>query len=159
MKSIVVAYDLHRGIGANNDLLWQRDLPADLVHFKALTTGHAIIMGRKTFESIGRALPNRQNIVVSRQPFSAPNVLVAHSLEAAYALADGDIYIIGGGSVYEQAVSDVTVVYATEVFASFPKATVFFPNLTGDWQEISREHHTKDDKNKYNYDFVTYKRV
>lgn len=159
MINIVVAYDQHRGIGAHNDLLWQRDLPADLAHFKSLTTGHAIIMGRKTFESIGRALPNRHNIVVSRQQFSAPNVLVAHSLEAAYDLADGDVYIIGGGSVYEQAMKDADIVYATEVFASFPQATVFFPALTDDWQEVSREHYTKDDKNKYDYDFVTYRRV
>lgn len=158
MKSIVVAYDLQRGIGADNDLLWQRDLPADLQHFRDLTMGKTIVMGRKTFESIGRALPGRQNIVVTHGEIDAPSVLTAHSLAEAYELAEHEICIIGGGGIYVQALGDADVVYATEVQAAFPQATVFFPALTPVWQEAAREHHAKDDKNKYDYDFVTFKR-
>lgn len=159
MKAIVVAYDRNRGIGADNDLLWQRDVPADLRHFKDLTMGKSIIMGRKTFESIGRALPGRQNIVVSHGEPVMPNVEIAHSLEEAYNLAEHEICIIGGGMMYEQALADADTVYATEVNASFPEATVFFPVLGDKWCEVSREHHAKDDKNKYDYDFVVFKRT
>jgi dihydrofolate reductase len=158
MKAMVVAYDRGRGIGANNDLLWQRDLPADLKRFKQLTTGGSLIMGRKTFESIGRALPDRQNIVVSHAPIAADGVETAGSLPEAYALAAHEIYIIGGGSIFEQALPDTDVVYATEVDAGFPEATVFFPPLGPEWHETAREHHEADEKNKYAYDFVTYER-
>lgn len=160
MKSIVVAMDRKRGIGANNDLLWQRDLPADLAHFKKLTVGRSIIMGRKTFESIGRALPDRQNIVVSRgEPLGVTGVLTADSLEAAYALAQFNIAIIGGAQVYAESLKDIDTLYVTEVDAEFPEATVFFPAIDMTvWEEVSREHHAPDDKNKYAFDFVTYKR-
>lgn len=158
MKAIVVAYDQNRGIGAENELLWLRDLPADLRHFKELTTGHSIIMGRRTFESIGRPLPNRHNIVVSRSLKSGDGYDVARSLNEAYELAVGDALIIGGGQIYDEALADSDIVYATEVAASFDAATVFFPELPQDFQEVSREHHKADDANKYAYDFVTYQR-
>lgn len=160
MKAIVVAIDKNRGIGATNDLLWQRDLPADLAHFKKLTTGKSIVMGRKTFESIGRPLPNRQNIIVSRHgALGIEGTLTAASLETAYALAQYDVFIIGGGEIYAQAIADVDVLYVTEVQASFPTATVFFPEIDQTlWQETSREHHDADDRNKYAFDFVTYTR-
>ncbi|QHU91242.1 dihydrofolate reductase [Candidatus Saccharibacteria bacterium oral taxon 955] len=159
MKSIVVAYDRARGIGANNDLLWGRDLPADLQHFKDLTAGGSLIMGRKTFESIGRALPGRENIVVTHRPLDAVDVIAVDSLASAYRLAHGNQFIIGGASIYEQALSDVDVVYATEVDQVFPEAEVFFPSLGEDWQERSRESFEADDRNKYPYDFVTYVRI
>jgi dihydrofolate reductase len=159
MKSIVVAYDRARGIGANNDLLWGRDLPADLRHFKDITAGGSLIMGRKTFESIGRALPGRENIVVTHRPLDAVDVIAVDSLASAYRLAHGNQFIIGGASIYEQALSDVDVVYATEVDQVFPEAEVFFPLLGEDWQERSRESFEADDRNKYPYDFVTYVRV
>ena len=159
MKSIVVAYDRARGIGANNDLLWGRDLPADLRHFKDLTAGGSLIMGRKTFESIGRALPGRENIVVTHRPLDAVDVIAVDSLASAYRLAHGNQFIIGGASIYEQALSDVDVVYATEVDQVFPEAEVFFPLLGEDWQERSRESFEADDRNKYPYDFVTYVRI
>lgn len=161
MKSIVVAYDRKRGIGADNDLLWQRDLPADLAHFKRLTTGKSIVMGRKTFESIGsRPLPNRQNIVLSSRPTGVDKVLTAHSLEAAYALAQYDVAVIGGESVFRVALPDVDTIYATEVDAEFPQATVFFPEIAmNEWHETAREHHEADEKNKYAFDFVTYERI
>ena len=159
MKSIVVAYDRARGIGANNDLLWGRDLPADLRHFKDLTAGGSLIMGRKTFESIGRALPGRENIVVTHRPLDTVDVIAVDSLASAYRLAHGNQFIIGGASICEQALSGVDVVYATEVDQVFPEAEVFFPLLGEDWQERSRESFEADDRNKYPYDFVTYVRI
>lgn len=160
MKSIVVAMDKDRGIGANNALLWQRDLPADLAHFKQLTIGKSIVMGRKTYESIGRALPDRENIVISRsQVIANPAVVTAVSLAQAYALARHPIAVIGGGQIYEQALSTVDVLYVTEVDAVFREASVFFPKIDPDmWRETAREHHAADDRNKYAYDFVTYER-
>lgn len=159
MKSIVVAYDRARGIGANNDLLWGRDLPADLRHFKGLTTGGSLIMGRKTFESIGRALPGRENIVVTHRPLDAVDVIAVDSLASAYRLAHGNQFVIGGASIYKQALSDVDVIYATEVDQVFPEAEVFFPALGEGWRERSRESFEADDRNKYPYDFVTYVRT
>lgn len=159
MKAIVVAMDKNRGIGADNDLLWQRDLPADLAHFKKLTTGGSIIMGRNTFQSIGRALPNRENIVVSRTPTGVEKVLTVASLTSAYALARYPIFVIGGGQLYSAALNDMDVLHVTEVDAEFPSATVFFPEIDLNvWHEVSREHHDADEKNKYAYDFIEYKK-
>ena len=159
MKSMVVAYDRKRGIGSNNDLLWQRDLPADLAHFKKLTVRKSVIMGRKTFESIGRPLPDRQNIVLTSHPTGVPKVLSAHSLGAAYALAQYEPVIIGGESVFREGLKDTDVIYATEVDAEFPQASVFFPEIDmSEWRETAREHHEADVKNKYAFDFVTYDR-
>lgn len=160
MKAIVVAVDQNMGIGANNDMMWSRDLPADLAHFKKVTTGGSIIMGRKTFESIGRPLPNRENIVVSSKPVGVPGVLTATSLQSAYELARYPIFVIGGGQIYAQAIDDMDRLYVTHVNASFPEATVFFPRISSDdWQEASRDHHEADERNKYAYDFAVYDRV
>lgn len=162
MKTIVVAYDRNYGIGAENDLLWQRDLPADLRHFKDITTGGAIIMGRKTFESIGRALPNRQNIVISREAFAAPEgVLAVNGLQEAYDAVEGDreIYVIGGGQIYLLAVDTIDRIEATEVDAAFDQAEVFFPAIDKTaWNETNRVHHEADERNLYAFDFVTYER-
>ncbi len=159
MRSIVVAYDRARGIGAHNDLLWQRDLPADLRHFKELTMGGSLIMGRNTYESIGRALPGRENIVVTHRPIDALGIVAVDSLAAAYTAAHGNQFVIGGASIYEQALADVDMIYATEVDETFPEAEVFFPALDDAWQERSRESFDADDRNKYSYDFVTYARA
>lgn len=157
MKSIVVAVDKNMGIGANNDLLWQRDVPADLAHFKRLTTGGSVIMGRKTFDSIGRPLPNRENIVISSRPTGVAGVLTAASLASAYEIARYPIFIIGGGQVYAQAINDADRLYITYIDAEFPEATVFFPTIsTEDWEEVSRSHHEADDRNKYAFDFVEF---
>lgn len=159
MKSIIVAYDQNRGIGAENDLLWQRDLPADLAHFREKTTGATVIMGRKTFQSIGRPLPNRQNIVVSRSGMPAVDgVQVVTSLQEAYAAAEHEIFVIGGGSIYAQALADMDRVYASEVKAVFPQATVFFPALGPEWHETERITRLADEKNRYDVDFVVYDR-
>lgn len=161
MNYMVVAYDKKRGIGAGNDLLWQRDLPADLAHFKQLTMCASVVMGRKTFESIGRALPDRENIVVSRsQVAGGDGIICVHSIEQAFERASkSSIAIIGGASIYEQAMPYVDVVYATEVDATFDQAEVFFAPLSDDFIELSREHHAADDRNAYAFDFVEYRRT
>lgn len=162
MKAILVAYDQARGIGANNDLLWQKDLPADLRRFKDLTIGNAVIMGRKTFDSIGRRpLPERKNIVISRADVNVAGVTMAHSLESAYGrvAANQAAFVIGGALIFQLALSQIDCIYATEVLATFPQATVFFPRVKKDeWREVSREHHESDDRNKYPFDFVVYRR-
>jgi len=162
MKTILVAYDKKRGIGAANDLLWQRDLPADMKHFKETTMGGAIIMGRKTFESIGRTLPGRQNIIISRDMNTiVDGAAVASGLETAYSMVEPhrEVFVIGGGQIYQLAMDSVDKIIATEVDARFDQADVFFPKIdTKVWHEKSREHHTADDKNRYDYDFVTYVR-
>lgn len=159
MKSIIVAYDKNYGIGANNDLLWH--LPADLKHFKDKTTGNAIIMGLNTYRSIGRPLPNRQNIVMSYQNELIDGVHVVSSLQAAYSIVDRnkEAFVIGGGQIFALAFDTVDRIYATEVDATFNNATIFFPAIDKTvWREISREKHQADDKNSYNYDFVVYER-
>lgn len=157
--SIIVAYDQSRAIGARGDLPWGRGLPADLAKFKRLTTGSSVIMGRKTFESIGkRPLPNRENIVISRTPTGVKGVLSAADLPSALALARYPIFICGGGRVYAEALERTEVIYATEVRHAFDDTDVFFPALDDNWQEASREHHPADEKNAFAFDFVEYRR-
>jgi dihydrofolate reductase len=159
MKAIVVAMDMNRGIGADNDLLWLRDLPDDLKHFKDLTVGTSVIMGRNTYKSMGRPLPDRQNIVVTSSPVKDVGVISVASLETAYAMAQFDIRVMGGGQIYAAAINDMDVLYVTEVQAEFPEASVFFPEIDMTiWRESAREHHEADKRNKYAFDFVTYER-
>ena len=160
MKTIVVAYDKNHGIGAANDLLWKRDLPDDLKHFKEVTMGGAIIMGHKTFESIGRPLPGRQNIILSRDgSLLVDGATVTTSLESAYKMVEPgrEAFVIGGGQIYTLAMDTIDRIFATEVDASFPSADVFFPPIdTTVWQEKDRVHHSADERNRYSFDFVTY---
>jgi len=161
MKIIVVAYDKNRGIGAKNDLLWLRDLPSDLKHFRDTTMNGAVIMGRNTYESIGHPLAGRQNIVISRQGTHIDGVTVVGTLDDAYAAveADRETYVMGGGQIYALAFDSVDQIMATEVGATFDAATIFFPRIDpAVWQETSREHHEADERNKYAFDFVTYRR-
>ena len=158
-KSMIVAYGQNREIGLKGDLPWGRSLTADLANFKRLTTGGSIIMGRKTFESIGsRPLPNRENIVLSHIPTEVKGVLTALNLPSAYALARYPVFIIGGATVYQAALNDVDTIYATEVDGKFDDADTFFPKLDSSWQEVSRGHHPADEKNNYAFDFVIYKK-
>ena len=162
MKSIIVAYDKNYGIGANNDLLWMGKLPADLKHFKNTTTGHSIIMGYNTYRSIGKPLPNRRNIVISDYPMQVEGFEVVSSLDEAYALTNDEpeTFVIGGGVIFAQAISQVDRVYATKVDALFDNATVFFPKIDLNlWREINREKHQIDENNLYNYDFVVYEKL
>ncbi len=162
MKSIqaIVAIDGNGAIGRQGDLLYH--LPADMKHFKEVTMGHSIVMGRKTFESFPRRpLPGRQNIVITRNAdWHYPGVTVAHSLDEAIAAAQTDtVFIIGGAQVYGQALPLVDVLHLTQIHARWASADVFFPALDPDeWQEVSREHHQSDHRNAYEFDFVTLKR-
>ena len=161
--SIIVAYGRNRSIGAGGDLPWGRSLPADLAHFKRLTKGGDVIMGRKTFESIGsRPLPERENIVISSRPTGVKGVLTAMNLESALALSRYPTFIIGGARVYGDALKmpEIDTIYATEIDATFPDADTFFPEIDMTvWQEVSRVHHPADADNKYDFDFVTYQRT
>lgn len=158
-KCIVVAYDKNRGIGARGDLPWGRALPADLKHFRALTIGKSVIMGRATFESIGRALPQRENIVVTHRALDAADVIAVDSLARAYEVAQHQPCVIGGASIYEQALADCDVIYATEVDHSFTGIDRYFPSLDDSWHECGRQSFPADGANRYAYSFVTYKRA
>jgi len=155
---LIVAKATNNAIGHKNKLLWQ--LPADLKHFKDITMGFPIIMGRKTYESIGRALPGRQNIVISRNTqFKAPGCVLVTSLEEALSIANKDkVFIIGGGEVYAQALPLAKNMFVTEV-GTTPPADTFFEFDHSDWRETSRESHVQDNKNQHNYSFVTYQRA
>ncbi len=160
MRKAIVAYDKNRAIGANNELPWQGKMKADMMHVRELTNGQAIIMGRKTFESIGRALPNRQNIVVSRHDIDVTDVATVKSLEDAYDVVEPgrDAIIFGGGQIYMLAMDTIDEVIATEIDTVVQDADTFFPEFGDEWHEASREHHEADDDNAFPFDFVTYQR-
>jgi dihydrofolate reductase len=160
MTALVVAVAENGVIGGDNRLLWH--LPLDLKHFKQLTQGHPIVMGRRTFESIGKPLPNRTNIIVTRQNgWQAEGCEVAYSVPLALEMARGieeNIFVIGGGEIYRQALPAADVVYLTEVHHTF-EGDVAFPNLNPDeWREESRERHEPDEKHAYPFSFVTLRR-
>jgi dihydrofolate reductase len=144
--------DEKRGIGIEGKIPWH--LPADLKHFKSLTMGHHIIMGRKTYESIGRPLPGRTMVVVTRNPvYQAEGCLIAHSLESAIDKArrsgDDEVFIIGGSQIFAKALEMADRIYLTEVHAT-TNADVFFPAMEPDhWVEIEAEEHQVDNKNQY----------
>lgn len=155
--SIIVAIGKNNEIGGGNDLLWH--LPADLKHFKEITTGHSIIMGRKTFESLPKGpLPNRRNIVISRNPdLKIEGAEVYSSLDHALlkVMDEEEVFIIGGAQIYRHAFPDADKLYLTEVYAEFPQADVFFPTIDySQWQEISRDTFPVDEKNTYAYSFI-----
>ncbi len=160
MIHAIVAIDENGAIGRQGELLCH--LPADMRHFKEVTMGNSIIMGRKTFESFPRRpLPGRQNIVITRDPkWAYPGVTVAHNLDEAIAAAQTDtVFIIGGAQIYELAMPRVEVLHLTRIHARWASADVFFPKLDmSQWQEVSREHHVSDHRNAYEFDFITLKR-
>ncbi|GHA54337.1 dihydrofolate reductase [Pontibacter akesuensis] len=157
MIALVVAAAENNVIGKDNDLIWY--LPADLKHFKSITMGHPMLMGRKTYESIGKPLPGRTSIIItSQKDFKAEGCVVVHSLEEALEKGrelDDDLCIIGGANVYQQALPLADKVYLTRVHHSFD-GDVFFPELSpAEWQVVEEEHHEPDEKNKYSYTFQT----
>lgn len=158
--SIIAAMACNRVIGINNALPWR--LPADLAHFKALTLGHHIIMGRKTYESLGKPLPGRTSVIITRdRSFSVPGCMVAHSLEAAMAACEGDAeaFFIGGADLYRQALELADRIYLTEVKTEVA-GDAWFPEFDHTrWMESSRKHCIADEKNGFDYDFVTYDRA
>ena len=148
-------------IGADNQLLWH--LPKDLKHFKDLTSGHPIIMGRKTYESIGKALPNRTNIVISRKKnWFEEGILIVGSIKEAVKFAkkiDENVFIIGGGNVYEQTMEIADRLEVTLVKAEL-KADTFFPKIDPKIWKLSEEiFHEKDEKNQYDFSFQTYEKI
>ncbi|HBK70416.1 MAG TPA: diacylglycerol kinase [Flavobacteriaceae bacterium] len=158
MITIIAAIGKNRELGKDNDLIWH--LPNDLKRFKKVTSGHDVIMGRKTFESLGRPLPNRTNIIITRNKnYKAEGCIVVNSLEAALNTAtDANPYILGGGNIYSQAIKIADVLDLTLVDAEL-EADVFFPEIdTEIWKETSREDFKADEKHEYNYSFVTFKR-
>lgn len=164
MKSIVVAYGAHdMAIGRENGLPWAGQLPADMAHFKRLTEGQTVIMGRKTFESIPEAyrpLRNRQNIVLSLSDVAYNGVQIARSLDEAYSLAEAEPMVIGGAAVYDQALATVDRVYATEIDTTVPDADAFFPSFpTSEWQvDGEPDIRPPDERNHFGHTFVTYLR-
>ncbi len=164
MISIIAAVSENRAIGNKNKLLYW--LPNDLKRFKALTIGHTIIMGRKTYDSLPKgALPNRRNVVISRSVASIPGCEVYASLDEAIAAVqsssavvdgiDNEIFIIGGASVYEQSMPLADRLCLTIVHDIAKEANAFFPPFD-DWKEITREDHTIDEKHSFSYSFVDY---
>jgi dihydrofolate reductase len=157
MINIIAAVAQDRAIGFQNKLIYW--LPNDLKRFKSLTTGHTIIMGRNTFLSLSKgALPNRRNIVLSRTVTDFPGCDVYPSLEEALAhcAKDEDVYIIGGASVYTQALSIADRLCLTEVDDTPKEADTFFPEYKADWREVAREDHDIDERHAQRYAFVDY---
>lgn len=157
MISIIAAVAKDRAIGFKNKLIYW--LPNDLKRFKALTTGHTIIMGRNTFLSLPKgALPNRRNIVLSRSTKTFEGCDVYASLEEAlrHCTQDEEVFIIGGASVYNQAMKIADRLCLTEIDDTPKEADTYFPEYKDDWKEESREDHTTDDRHDFPYSFVDY---
>jgi dihydrofolate reductase len=158
--NIVVAMSRNGVIGHNGGLPWR--LPADLKQFKSVTMGHPIVMGRKTFESIGRPLPGRQNIIVSRRPdYRTPGCHMVGSLEAALdAAGDVDeVMVVGGAALYGAALPRTRRIYLTEVQVDLEGDTVFPALDRTEWKETGRDRHGADDNNEYDFSFVILDRI
>lgn len=162
LVSAIVAAARNRVIGKDNQIPWY--LSSDLKYFKRTTLGHHVIMGRKSFESIGRPLPKRTNIIITRAPYyAASGCLVARSLPEALSIAhangETEAFIIGGGEIYALSLPLLDKLYLTEVDAA-PEGDVFFPELDfPEWELISSESHPADDKNDHAYTFKVYERI
>ncbi len=168
--SIIAGIGRNSELGRGNTLLWS--LPTDMKHFKKTTTGHTVIMGRKTFESIGRPLPNRKNIVITRDVhYSHDGVEIVNSLEEALRLAsleqgrkfeenqdEVEIFIIGGGEIYRQAMEKANKLYITRVDGEFD-ADTFFPAIDSNiWVKTKSERYTKDEQDAFDFEFIEYER-
>ena len=173
MISIIVAIGKNNEIGKKNELLW--NLPADMKHFRETTRGHAVIMGQKTFESlgkdengkqIGKLLPDRRNIILTQDSlFKNDGAEVVRSLDELEDLLkkttkpNEEVFVIGGGMIYKLMIEKADKLYITHVDASFPDAEIFFPEIIPVvWNETSHEEHKKDEKNPFNYTFSIYER-
>ena len=155
MISLIVAVAENNIIGRDNDLIWH--LPRDLKHFKETTSGHHIIQGRKTYESVGKPLPNRTNVIITRDKnYKAEGCVVVHSLEEALEVSknDPEAFITGGGKIYEMAMPLVDRIYLTKVHHSFEGDT-FFPEINmEEWTETDRRDFEPDEKNKYPFSIL-----
>jgi len=160
MISLIAAIGKNGELGAQNKLLWH--LPHDLRRFRELTNEHPIIMGRKTFESIGRPLPHRKNIILTRLPdYTQEGCFIAHSLSEALSLAgdDSEVFIIGGSEIYTLTLPHAHRMYLTYVDTEAP-ADAFFPSFTEEeWREVSSEHHPKDEEHPHSFTFKIFERI
>jgi dihydrofolate reductase len=161
MITIIAAIAKNNALGKDNDLIWH--LPSDLKRFKKVTSGHHILMGRNTFESIGKPLPNRTTIIITRNKnYFQDGCLIAHSIEEAIELVENDdaIFIIGGAQIYKEAIEKdlVDQLDITQVHQEF-EADVFFPEIDLNiWKETNREDFKSDEKNKFDYSFLSFKK-
>jgi dihydrofolate reductase len=156
--TIVVAISENHVIGKDNKLLWY--LPNDLKHFKEITTGHTVIMGRKTYESVGKPLPKRRNIIITRQAITIDGCEVVNSIEAALGLCAGEdeVFIVGGAEIYKQSLPLTDRIYLTVVHKEFDGDS-FFPEIKKrEWKEVHREDYQPDEKNSLPYSFITLER-
>jgi dihydrofolate reductase len=157
LVTLIAAASENNVIGKDNKLIWH--LSDDLKHFKELTKGHFVIMGRKTFESMPKALPNRTNVVITRKlDYKAENAIVVNSLDQALKQAENDNqpFIIGGGEIYKLAIEDADRIELTRVHTSI-EGDAFFPEINYNlWEKVSSEKRFKDDKNEYDYTFYRY---
>ncbi|WP_246941861.1 dihydrofolate reductase [Bacillus pinisoli] len=160
MISYIVAMDDNQVIGKNNELPWH--LPADLAYFKKVTMGKPIIMGRKTHESIGRALPGRENIIVTRNAnYHSEGCKVVHQLDDLKSLAEEaneELFVIGGAELFKELLPMTDRLYITHIHHSFEGDT-YFPTIDwNEWKVVDKETGIKDEKNPYDYEFVVYER-
>jgi len=157
--SIIVAVGKNREIGKENNLLWH--LSDDLKRFKKITTGHTIVMGRKTFESLPKgALPNRRNIVLTKQNLKIDNVEIIHTKESLWSIITPNekVFIIGGASIYKDFLNDADTIHLTKVNASFD-ADAYFPDFDeAQWEKIVEEHFSANEKNEFDYSYLQLKR-
>ncbi|MDD5570620.1 MAG: dihydrofolate reductase [Bacteroidales bacterium] len=155
--SIIVAVAENNVIGKDNKLIWH--LPADLAHFKSITMGHHIIMGRKTFESIGKPLPGRTSVIITKQKdYKADGCIAVSSLEEALKVAvnDAEVFIVGGAEIYRQSIDVAGKIYFTKVYESF-EGDVFFPEIDmNKWKISSKTNFFPDEKNKFKYSFIIF---
>ena len=157
MITLIAAAAENNALGKDNDLLWH--LPNDFKRFKEITSGHHIIMGRKTFESFPKPLPNRTHVIITRQKeYLVENCIVVHSLEDAIAISpqNEEVFIIGGAQIYEQSIPLADKIDLTRVHTSLD-ADAFFPEFdTSEWNLVFSEKHFKDEKHQYDFTFETY---
>ncbi|MDO5638060.1 MAG: dihydrofolate reductase [Myroides sp.] len=160
--SLVAAIAQNNAIGKDNDLLWH--LPADFKHFKTTTSDHFILMGRKTFESFPKPLPNRTHLIITRQkdyPVSE-NCFAFTSVNEALQFAEKQnqeiVYVIGGGEIYKQTIETANELIITHVDTTFEDADAFFPEIASDWNIISKEFHKSDEKNIYDFTITVYQK-
>lgn len=162
MISFIVAMDRNNVIGRGQDNKMPWHLPNDLRHFKEKTTGHTVVMGRKTFQSLGRVLPNRKHIVLTRSSSALPEeVEVIHDIQTMIDMMskkEEEIFVIGGGDIFKQILPYADRLYVTVIEETF-EGDIYFPSIsTDDWRETSKEKGIKDEKNPYDYFFIQYDR-
>lgn len=163
--ALIAAMSKNRVIGINNDLPWH--LPDDMKYFMESTKGHVVIMGRKNFDSLPpkfKPLPNRTNVILTRQEdYEVADCVVFNKMTDAYAYAEEqgekELFVIGGGQIYQMAIDRADVIYLTEIDADIENGEVFFPEMGDEWEETSRRHHPADERHQYAFDFVKYEKI